>query len=179
MCLVTGGLAALSAIASTGIGIMQAQAQNDAAQAEYEEKVRFRNEQFVESQKTLNLQVAQQQAALNSETDKAQGEKADVAIEAYQTISRARVSAAESGVVGLSVDNLVSSIKGEAGRFNNRVDYNTKVAGQNADNELKNAKRGAQARLTSIPIPSKPKFNTGLQIGAAVVSGLGQFASAT
>jgi len=167
-----GALSAVMGIAQMGIGIMQAQAQNQAIAADYAEKVRFRNEQYQQAQKTLNEQVAQQSAALESEKGKAQGEKAEAAIKGYAAVSTAQTGAAESGVVGLSVQNLVGSIYAEQGRFNNRVDYNSNVATYNANNELKMAKRGSQARLAEIPIPVKPKFNTGLQIATAALSGL-------
>ena len=170
-----GGISAISAvmgIAQMGIGIMQAQAQNAAIAADYQEKVRFRNEQYVQAQKTLNEQVAQQSAALESEKNKAQGEKAEAAIKGYAAESRAQTGAAESGTVGLSVDALIGSVRGEQARFTNKVDYNAKVATYNAGNELKMAKRGAQARLAEIPSPAKPKFNTGLQIATAALSGL-------
>lgn len=168
----TTAISGIMGIAQMGIGIMQANAQNQAIAADYQEKVRFRNEQYQQAQKTLNEQVAQQSAALESEKDKAQGEKAEASIRAYAAADRAQTGAAESGIVGLSVDSLVGSIHAEAGRFNNRIDYNAKVAGYNAGNELKMAKRGAQARLAEIPIPAKPKFNTGLQIATAALSGL-------
>lgn len=165
-------LSAIMGMAQFGIGLMQAQAQNAALAADYQEKVRFRNEQYEQAQKTLNEQVAQQQAALESEKDKAQGEKAAAAIEGYAAASRAQVGAAESGVVGLSVDHLIGSIHAEEGRFQNRLDYNAKVGTFNAQNELRMAKRGSQARLAEIPIPVRPKFNTGLQIATAALSGL-------
>jgi len=169
-----GAMSAITGIASIGVGIMQAQAANQAAAADYQERVRFRNEQFVQAQKTLNEQVSQQAAALESEKGKAQGEKADASIQAYAAESRALTGAAESGVVGLSVNNLVGSLYAENARFQNKIDYNAKTAGYNAANELKMAKRGSQARLAEIPIPAKPRFNTGLQIASATLSGLSQ-----
>lgn len=171
-------LSAITSLASIPLSIMQSQAQHAAAMAEYNEKVRYRQEQYEQSQKTLNQTVAQQSAALESEKGKAQGELADQAIEAYAAESRATAAAAESGIVGLSVDNLIGDIRGKAGRFKNRVSYNAKVAQYNTENELKMAQRGQQARVNEIPIPVKPRYNAGLEIGAAVVSGLGGFASA-
>jgi len=171
-----GGMTAMSAvmgIATAGVGIMQSFAQNAAASADYQEKVRFRNEQYVQAQKTLNEQVAQQSMALESEKGKAQGEKAEASIKGYAAVSRAQTGAAESGIVGLSVDALIGSIQGEQARFTNKIDYNSDVATANAGNSLKMAKRGAQARLAEIPIPVKPKFNVGLQIATAALSGFG------
>jgi len=166
-------MSAIMGVAQFGISMAQSQAQNQALAADYAEKVRFRNEQYKQAQKTLNEQVSQQQAALESQKDKAQGEKADAAIRGYAAASRAQTGAAESGIVGLSVDHLVGSVYAEQGRFANRVDYNSKVATANAGNELRMAQRGAQARLAEIPIPSKPRFNTGLQIATAALSGMG------
>ena len=166
-------IGAVMGIAQMGLGIMQAQAGQSAAMADYQNKVAYRREQETQAQKTLNLQVAQQQAALESQKGKAQGEKADVAIEGYAAQSRIAASAAESGVVGLSVEALLGDAAGRAGRFNNRVDYNSSVGVANAYNELKMAQRGGGARLAEIPIPVKPRFNMGLEIGSAVLSGLG------
>jgi hypothetical protein len=177
MCVDPVTIAALTAVASTGLGIAQASAAAQAQAAEYKNQIQYRQEQETQAQKTLNMQVAMQQAALESEKDKAQGEKADAAIEGYAAVSRAKTGAAESGIVGLSVDHLIGAMQGQTGRFNNRIDYNAKVATQNAGNELKMARRGAQARLAEIPIPVKPRFNMGLEIGSAVVSGIGTYYS--
>ena len=167
-----GAMSAITGIASIGVGIMQAAAANQAAAQQYQDQVRYRQEQEVQAQKTLNEQVSQQQSALESEKGKAQGEMADAAIEAYAAESRAMTGAAESGIVGLSVNNLIGSLRGEQARFNSKVQYNAKVGTQNAENELRMAQRTGRARLAEIPIPTKPKFNSGLQIATAVLSGL-------
>lgn len=166
-------LTAISTVASIGIGIAQAMASNAAAQAEYENQMQYRKQQETQAQKTLNLQVAQQQQALESAKDKAQGAKAEYAIEGYAAKSRAQAASAESGVVGLSVDNLIGDITGRTARATGKIDYNAAVAGVNAGNELKMAQRGLGAKLADIPIPVKPKFNVGLQVASNVVSGLG------
>ncbi len=139
-----GAMSAITGIASIGVGIMQAAAANQAAAQQYQE----------------------------SEKGKAQGELADASIEAYAAESRAMTGAAESGIVGLSVNNLIGSLRGEQARFNSKVQYNAKVGTQNAENELRMAQRTGRARLAEIPIPTKPKFNSGLQIATAVLSGL-------
>jgi len=165
-------LSAITTVASIGIGIAQAMAANAAAQAEYQNQVQWRKQQEIQAQKTLNLQVAQQQQALESQKDKAQGAKAEYAIEGYAAKSRAQAISAESGVVGLSVDNLIGDITARTARATGKIDYNAAVAGVNANNELKMAQRGLGARLAEIPIPVKPKFNMGLAIASNVVSGL-------
>lgn len=167
-------MTAISTVASIGIGIMQAAAAQQAAMADYQNKLQYRKEQETQNQKTLNQQVAQQQAALESQKDKAQGELADAAIQGAARESTAKVATAEAGVVGLSVDNLLGAIKGEEGRFKNRLSYNAKVGQFNAENELKMAQRGAQARLAEIPIPVKPVNTFGIDALGAIVGGLGQ-----
>lgn len=174
----SAALTAVTSIAGIGMSIMQANAQNQAAAAQYKNQVEYIKRQEVQTQKTLNLQVAEQRAQYNSDLDKAQGEKADVAINAYKQKSKASAAAAESGVVGLSVDNLIGDIEGEAWRYNARNDYNAKIAHQQGTASLKNAQRTGAARIASMEIPVKPKFNTGLQIGSAVLSGLGGLAGA-
>lgn len=166
-------MTALTSVASIGIGMMQANAQNQAAAAQYRNQVEYIRRQEVQTQKTLNLQVAEQRAQYNSDLDKAQGQKADTSIRAYKAASRASAAAAESGVTGLSVDNLIGDIWGEAGRANHSVDYNAKVAHQGGSAALKNAQRQGAARIHSMEIPDKPKFNTGLQFASAALSGIG------
>lgn len=169
-----GGIGSVLGIAQMGLGIMGAMSQYQAQQQAYQEQVRFRQEQAVQAQKTLNQQVAQHQAAIASERGKAQGEMADTAIRARKAESTAQTGAAESGVVGLSVGHLTADIMGEKARFDNRIRYNSEMATFNTMNELKMAQRGAQSQVASIPIPQKPSFlPTAVNIGSAVVSGLG------
>lgn len=170
-------LSLVSTVAGFGIQIAQASAAQSAAMAEYNNQVEYRRRQEEQAQKTLNLQVAQQQAALESEKGKAQGEKADIAIEGYAAKSRASAAAAESGIVGLSVANLMGDIEGRIARAEGKIDYNAKVGFYNAKNELKMAQRGHGARLAEIPIPVKPRFNMGLEIAAAGVSALSSIGS--
>lgn len=174
----SGVMTAVTSIAGIGMSIMQANAQNQAAAAQYRNQVEYIKRQEIQTQKTLNQQVAQQQLQTQSDTEKLQGEKADTSIRAYKAASRATAAAAESGVTGLSVDNLIGDIWGEAGRYENRVDYNAKVGRTQANMSLKMAQRQGAARIASMEIPVKPKFNTGLQIGTAVLGGLQGLAGA-
>lgn len=170
----SAGIGTIMGVAQMGLGIMAAQQQHAAAMQQYQEQVRFRQEQQVQAQKTLNQQVSQQQAAYTSEIGKAQGEKATAAMDAYAAESRAAAAAAESGVVGMSVQNMIADVRGDAGRFMNTIDYNAEMATWNTKNELKMAQRGAQARVAEIPIPTKPSFGpAAVQMGSAIVSGLG------
>lgn len=171
----SSALGGFMAIAQIGLGIAQSMAANSAAQAQYQQQVQFRKEQERQAQKTLNLQVAQQQAALESEKDKAQGALADAAIDTRRKESLATTMAAESGVVGLSVDSLKGAILGEGGRYKNRIAYNSKVGTFNAENELKMAQRGHGARLAEIPIPIKPRSTLAIDALGAVVGGLGTY----
>lgn len=174
----SGAMTAITSIAGIGMSIMQANAQNQAAAAQYRNQVEYIKRQEVQTQKTLNQQVAQQALQSQSDTAKLQGEKADTSIRAYKAASRASAAAAESGVVGLSVDNLIGDIWGEAGRHENRIDYNAKVGRGQANMQLKMAQRSGAARIASMEIPVRPKFNTGLQVGSAVLSGLSGLAGA-
>lgn len=169
-----GGLGSVMGIAQIGLGIMGAMASHQAQMAQYKEQVRFRMEQAKQAQKTLNQQVAQQQAALSSEVGKAQGAIAEASIDAYAAKSKAAAAAAESGIVGLSVDHLLAGVDGKKGRYENRIRYNAEMGAFNAENELKMAQRGAEARVASIPIPTKPSFApTLVSIGSSIVQGVG------
>jgi hypothetical protein len=169
-------LSAFTTIASMGMGIAQAMASQAAANSQYQQQVEFRKQQEKQAQKTLNLQVAQQQAAFESEKGKAQGEKADIAIAAFEAASRASASAAESGVVGISLGNVLGTIHAKGTRGQGKIDYNSQVALYNANNELKMAQRGQGARLAEIPIPVKPSFApTALAIGSSIIDGVAGF----
>ena len=172
-----GGIGSVLGIAQMGLGIMGAITSHQAQMAEYNEQVRFRMEQAKQAQETLNQQVAQQQTAITSELGKAQGEGAEVSIEAYSAQSRAAAAAAESGIVGLSVENLLGGIEGKKGRYLNRMSYNANMGQANAMNSLKMAQRGAESSVASIPIPTKPSFApTLVSIGNSVVGGIGTMA---
>lgn len=173
-----GSMASIGTVLSTGLSIMQAFVGYQGQMAQYKAEVaRIRREEE-QAQKTLNQEVAQQRAALESEKDKAQGELADAAIKAEAAKSKASVESAESGVVGLSVAALTDSISAEEARFGGRVQYNTRAATYNAENELKMAQRGHAARLASIPIPVKPSFlPTAINIASSVVSGMQKYNS--
>lgn len=161
-------------IAQAGLGIMGAMASRQAQMAEYNEQVRFKMEQAKQAQETLNQQVAQQQQAIQSDLGKVQGEGAEVSIDAYSAQSRAAAAAAESGIVGLSVDNLIGSVEGKKGRYLNRMSYNANMGQANAENSLKMAQRGAQSTVASIPNPTKPSFApTLVSIGSSIVGGIG------
>lgn len=167
-----GGMGSIMGVMQIGLGVMGAITQHQGQMAQYNEQVRHRMEQAKQAQETLNQQVAQQQAALNSEVGKAQGEMQETAIKAYA--AKSRIEASRTNVSGLSFGNLIADVYGEKGRFDNRVRYNTEVATHNASNELKMAERGGQARLASIPIPTKPSFApTMVQIGSSVLQGIG------
>lgn len=174
----SGAMTAITSIAGIGMSIMQSNAQNQAAAAQYRNQVEYIQRQEVQTQKTLNQQVAQQQMQTLSDTQKLQGEKADTSIKAYKAASRASAAAAESGVTGLSVDNLIGDIWGEAARHENRVNFNANVGRTQGEMSLKMAQRQGAARIAAMEIPVRPKFNTGLQIGSAVLGGLSGLAGA-
>lgn len=174
-----GAAAGGAASMSTGLGMMLSIAQAAVgymgAMQQYNAQIAHMKKQEIQAQKTLNLQVSQQQAALESEKDKAQGALADAAIEVNAKQSTAGTMAAESGIVGISVDNLKGAILGEGGRYKQRIMYNSEVAQMNAENELKMAQRGAAARLAEIPIPTKPSFLPfAVQGLSGIVSGMGK-----
>lgn len=174
----SGVMTAVTSIAGIGMSIMQANAQNQAAAAQYKNQVEYIKRQEIQTQKTLNQQVAQQQLQTQTDTEKLQGEKADTSIKAYKAASRASAAAAESGVVGLSVDNLIGDIWGEAGRYNAKTDHAANVGRYQGKMNLKSQQRGGAARIAAMEIPVKPKFNTGLQIGTAVLGGIQGLAGA-
>lgn len=163
---------AITAIASIGLGIAQAAAQQQAAMADYENKLQYRKEQEVQNQKTLNQQVANMQAHAERNKDIVQSKMAENEIDTYRRLSTEQTYSAEAGRTGLSVAALRGAIAGEGATFNSRLLYNAKADQYNNENELKMAQRGAQARLAEIPIPVKPTNTFGIDALSAVVSGV-------
>jgi hypothetical protein len=183
MCLAMAGLAAaggaagggmgLGSILNIGMSVMGSMMEYSGQMQQYNAQMQHRAEQAKQAQETLNQQVYQQQGQYESELNKAQQEKFKVTRKAMGAASRASASAAESGIAGLSVQNLLGEVGFEHGSFMGELNYNTTVNTKKANNELKMAERGATARLASIPIPTKPSFGpTLVNIGSSIVGGL-------
>lgn len=184
-----GGAAAAGAAAATGaatagfsgmqflqigLGVMGAISSYQAQMAQYREQVRFRNEQAKQAQKTLNQTVAQQQTQRESQLNKAQQEGFKAARIGMVKKAQASAAAAESGAFGLSTAHLLSDYDRQVGEFGAELNYNSDVQYKDTKNQLRMAERGAQARLASIPIPTKPSFlPTMIEIGGSILGGLG------
>lgn len=162
-------------IAQVGLGIAGSLMQYQGQMAAYQEQLRFRAEQEKQAQETLLQQAAQQDQQTESELNKVQNEKFEATRTSMQAASRATAAAAESGVTGLSVANLMGSNSFEENLFTGKLDYNTEVYHKQSRNSLRMAQRGAEARVASIPIPTKPSFGpTLINIGSNIVGGLQQ-----
>lgn len=174
MCVGIGAaIGIIGTIASTAATMASAQAADDAAWADYQNKLDFRERQAEENQKTLNQQVANQQAALESEKNKAQGELAENAIKNMSVRGRLVAQGQEAGVDGYSLAHILASSAGEFGRFENRVRYNSAVGTQEALLSLQMAERGQQADLARIPIPQPPVSTAGIKTVGALGSAAG------
>lgn len=170
-----GAMGGLGSMLQIGFSVMGQVMQYQGQMAQYNEQMRHRAEQAKQAQETLNQQVTQQQASYESELNKTQQEKFKVTKAALVATSRASASAAESGVTGLSVSNLLGEIEMGREEFLAEANYNTEIADKNVNNELKMARRGAEARVASIPIPTRPSFAaTAIGIGQSIVSGMNQ-----
>lgn len=183
MCLAMAGLAGAAGAGGMGLGsmlqigfsVMGSIMEYSGQMQQYQEQMRHRAEQAKQAQETLNQQVYQQQGQYESELNKAQQENFKVTRKALSASSTASASAAESGITGLSVANLLGEVAFEEGMFAGEMSYNTENTTRKAKNELKMAERGATARLASIPIPTKPSFGpTLVNIGSSIVSGIGK-----
>lgn len=168
---------AITAIASIGLGIAQAAAQQQAAMADYQNKVQYRKEQEIQNQKTLNQQVANMQQHAESQTQKTSGAMFEERVKTARLASTASVASIESGRTGLSTAALLGSIKGEGARAEGTLRYNASVADAENNLQLKMAQRGAQARLAEIPIPVKPRNTFGIDALSAVVGGVSSYMS--
>lgn len=170
-------LSTFSTIAGIAMSGLSAMAQYQAQQQQYQAAMEHRRQQEIQAQKTLNLQVAQQQTNLEQQKGISQGRMAEYARDAAEASSYASAAAAENGVVGLSVSNVTANINAKLQRAVGKEKYNSDVAYYNSNNELKMAQRGLGARLAEIPTPIKPSFLPfALQAGTSALSGLTQYA---
>jgi hypothetical protein len=109
--------------------------------------------------------------SLTSEQKKASGDEMDAKLDALRARSKARVSAGEAGVSGLSVDALLSDFSTQEERYLGRVDQNYQTTRDAYQDERIGAFDTARARINSVGTPTKPNFlGAALRIGAAGVN---------
>lgn len=175
MCVGIGAaIGIIGTIGSMAAGVAQANAQQQAAEADYYNKLQHIRDQEEQLQKTLNLQVTEQQKQYLSETRQDQAQLEDAAIKNMANDGRARAEIETRGVSGLSTNFLLASIEGEHNRFEKRITANNELKFMNNMSSLHAAQRQQTARLHEIPNPVPPKDYSGISSIGAIAGGLGK-----
>ena len=145
-------LQAVQAVIAVGSAVMEMQAQ----QADYDNKMAQKRQNTVnalnagvEDQKKLNLRMTQEQDAFYQRTH-------ETRVEAAETAAQAEVSAAEGGIGGLSIDNILLGINRDANRnlSATQTNYQNTVLQLQAENEATNTT--IQNNINSVATPTAP-----------------------
>lgn len=172
MCPVTSTTLALASLAVTTAGAVTTyvgQTQQADAQAKHQQNLMDQTQENAD--KAYRQEVSQINRRVIEEQDAAGSKLTENAIGAAKARSRARVSAGESGVSGLSVDALMADFSRQEQKYRYGVQSNLKRTTDQAQMEKKGAATRGQSRVNSAfsstrPI-SKPSFlQPALQIGA-------------
>lgn len=159
MFLIQAGTAAASGAVSLASAAGNASAQSDANEIAKQNSIEARDANYDQ----LHLMAQQSQAS-------AEQQIFENDTEALQATERAKVSAGESGVTGLSVDALLADMYGRQARFNDNVTQNLENQQQQIGFEMENAARTSQSQINSLPTPQKPDY-----LGTALGTGSGIF----
>lgn len=163
-------MAAITLVSGIGQAVMgyQAQQQQFAAQKQqYELNAQNARDATMAQYRQLDRKMRQ-------ESIKAEQEKFKNNIQTAKAAARAKVAAAEGGVSGVSVDNLIGDIYGQSGRFDTAVDANLETTNQFLQGEKDVAEAGGQSQINSVAIPTPPNpmsmvvdiFSAGASAGA-------------
>lgn len=149
-----------------GIGAASTVANYSAQQQEAEATKAAAEQAFQNEQSQINLRQMQEQDALRQKQQAQNIEEAEVK-------ASAQVSAAEGGIAGVSVDNILSDVSRRAARNREVEATNTKNIITQLQAEKKASGSRAQSRINSAPKPSPLSLVAG--IGGAAIGGYGTY----
>ena len=172
---VLSGLAIVTSTVSGIVGYMGQQQQANQQAAYQAALVQQRNQQIYQNQRLAQESYLQQAQQVNLRQQQ-EGEKASQAIQstqvdALQAKATARVAAGESGVSGLSVENLLADFDRQNAIYRGSVRRNLEFSRQQSQEDIKGLRAQAEGRYQEIqpylPEPiARPSFlGTALSIG--------------
>jgi hypothetical protein len=154
---------------SAGLGVAQTVASYSAQRQESKTNADNSVQAWKNNQEQITQREMQEQDALRQKQTQQN-------IQEAQALADTQVSAAASGVSGISVDNLLQDVS-------RRADANRETEQTNTDmviSQLKQQRKGinsdAQSRINSVPEPSPLSLIAG--IGSAGISGFNSYTSA-
>lgn len=158
MCIdpLTSGLLTFAVGAAQSVATYQAQrqdAKNQRAAA---------SAAFTEDQKSISLRQMQEQDAASQKRKLSQLEDAEL-------VAEATVQAAEGGVAGVSVENVLADITRRGARNRQTIADNTKMITVQLQQEKRGSRATAQSRTNAAPKPSALGLVAG--IGGAALDG--------
>lgn len=170
--LALGGLA-IATSAATGIVSYIGQSQQAEAQMEYQTQLmQARNQEIFENAQLAQESYLQQAHQLNlrqqHEDERTSQDIQQTRLEAAQARAMTRVAAGESGVAGLSVDNLLRDFYRQEDVFNESVRRNREFSRLQTQEDMKGLRAQAQGRIAAIrPYLPEPVIRPNL-LGSAL-----------
>jgi hypothetical protein len=172
---VLSGLAIVTSTVSGIVGYAGQQQQANQQAAYQAALVQQRNQQISENQRLAQQSYLQQANQVNLKQQQ-EGEAASQAIQstqidALQAKARARVAAGESGLSGLSVENLLADFDRQDAVYRDSVRHNLQYSRLQSQEDIKGLRAQAEGRYQEIqpylPEPiTRPSFlGTALSIG--------------
>jgi len=127
---------------------------------------------------STRINLAQLGIQGQQERDAASQKAQEVQRERLKAEARARVSAGEAGVSGLSVDALLNDYSKEESRYLESLETNMDYNQQQRDLEAQGIVAQGQSRINSMPLPNTPSLlGTALQIGAGSLDAYDRYGS--
>ena len=166
MCLPLAAIGAIAGVASAGAGYI-GQRQQAKAQAAYQaQSAAAERKRALQEQSSIRMQQAQQQEATARELEQ-------VSRKSQEALARARVSAGEAGVSGVSVQALMDDYTRQEAGYRAATLRQQELRGVGTQLGLEQAGLASQQRLIGINQPiSKPSFLTaGLEATSRGLSG--------
>jgi hypothetical protein len=163
----------ISAIAGIGMGILQASASYGASQADYQAKMQAWRQNLTNSEAAARDEQRQILTHQMQEQDKTVQTDHISFLQQAQKQSSVEVSAAQGGVSGLSVDNLLSDIAVKSALNRTYADENYKFVAADIQEKLHASDTRLQSRINSVQAPVEPSplsFIAG--VGSSVVGGI-------
>lgn len=147
---------ALSAVMGLAVGVMQAGASYSAQQADYRAKSEAWRQNVTNSEAAARDEQRQILTQQMQEQDKTVQKDHISFLEQAQKSSRVEVSAAQGGVSGLSVDNLLADIAGKSELNRTYADRNYAFVAADITEKLHASDTRLQSRINSVQRPVEP-----------------------
>jgi hypothetical protein len=164
----------LGAVLSIGVAAMQASAEQQAKQADYNARVAAWQQNIINAQTAARDEQRQIITRQLQEQEKT-SQKIHVSfLEQAQKQATAEVQGAAAGVSGISLDNILSDIEGKSLLNRTYAEKNYQYVVADTQEQLKATVTRMQGRINSVATPVSPANTSGITILGAVASAFGK-----